>query len=92
MFTVTQVSHPFLWWVSVELKADTDMVLSKKRLRFNWLSAPAVDTRALEAKAGETFTIVAPRTDGYCIGELVPLDRVAKKWPISRKWRTIATL
>jgi hypothetical protein len=65
------------------------MALTKQRLRFNKLHAPAIDTRVLEVKAGDTFTIIA-RESEFTIGDRVPLDRVAHKLPISRKWQTIA--
>jgi hypothetical protein len=90
MFTVSKIRHRFLFWVSVTLRAETDMALTKQRLRFNKLQAPALDTRILSIKAGETFTINAREPD-FKIGDRVPLDRVAHKLPISLKWQTIAT-
>jgi hypothetical protein len=90
MFRVSNVRHRLLFWVSVTLNAETDMALTKQRLRFNKLHAPVIDTRVLEVKAGETFTINA-RTSEFKIGDRVPLDRVAHKLSISRKWQTTAT-
>ena len=91
MFTVTNVSHLFLLWVSVELKAEGDMSVTAQRLRPG-IGLPrlfVLQTRVLRAKTGETYVIKARRTEGFWVGERVPLDRVANKWPISRKWRTI---
>jgi hypothetical protein len=97
MFTVTDVRDPFLLWVSVELQAEANMSLTAQRLRPRWwgflgLRPPALDTRVLQVKAGERFIIDARKADGFWIGERVPLDRVANKRPISRNFRTIATL
>lgn len=96
MFTVTEVSHPFLLWVSVKLMAEADMTLTAKRLRPLWrgsfgMSPPAVDTRVLRVKAGESFIIDARKTERFWVGERVPLDRVSNKRPISRRWRTVET-
>lgn len=95
MFTVTEVSHPLMLWVSVRLKAEADMSVTAKRLRPLWwglpgVRPPVVETRILRVKAGESFIINSRKSDRYWVGERVPLDRVANKWPISRKWRTIA--
>jgi hypothetical protein len=82
-----------LWWVSVTVKAEADMSLIAQRLRpVAGVRAPALDTRLLQVKAGESFTINARKTEGFWVGERVPLDRVANKRPINRKWRTVATL
>jgi hypothetical protein len=89
MFRVSNVRHRFLIWASVSLRAETGMALTKQRLRFNWLHAPAIDTRVLEVQAGETFTINA-RESEFRIGDRVPLDRVAHKLPISLRWKTVA--
>ena len=91
MFTVTDVRHPFLLWVSVTLRADADMSLKEDRLRFGNLGAPVLDNRELEVRAGETFTINARRADRFRVGDQVSLDRVAHKLPISLNWRTIST-
>jgi hypothetical protein len=90
MFTVSKFRRGLLPWALVTLRAESDMALSKDRLRLNWLGAPAIDTRVLEVKAGETFTISGPEFE-FCVGERVPLDRVAHKLPISWRWRTITT-
>ena len=97
MFNVTHVGQPFLLWVSVGLKAEADMSLTAQLLRPSWrglgeIRFPALETRVLQVKAGESFIIQARKTDGFWTGERVPLDRVASKWPIRRRWRTVATL
>lgn len=97
MFTVSDVRHPFLLWVSVELTAEADMSLTAQRLRAGGPRVsrsprpPVLETRVLGVKTGERFIIKARKTDGFRIGDRVPLDRVANKRPISRKWRTIMT-
>ena len=80
-----------LLWVSVTLKAEADMFLEADRLRFGRLGAPVLDKRVLKVKAGETFTIHTRSSEGFRVGDRLPLDRVAHKLPISLKWRTIAT-
>lgn len=97
MFIVSDVSRPFLWWVSVELRAEVDMSLTTQRLRPLWwglagVRPPVLESRTLRVKAGECFVIAARKDDGFWVGERVPLDRVADKRPLSRRWRTIATL
>ena len=86
MFTVSDVRHPFLLWMSVRLTAEADMSLTAQRLRVNGLKAPVLDTRVLRVKTGESFIINARKTDGFRI-----VDRVATKRPISRRWRTMKT-
>jgi hypothetical protein len=93
MFTVIDIRDPFLLWVAVELKAEADMSLTAQRLRIRFwgggLRPPGLETRVLRVKAGETFTIKARKRDSFWAGERAPLDRVANKRPISRKWQTI---
>jgi hypothetical protein len=96
MFTVVEVGRPFLLWVSVRLMAEADMSLTAKRLKVGgWVNSsprPVLETRVLRVKAGESFTVRARKTDGFWVGERVPLDRVARKRPFSRRWRTVSTL
>ena len=94
MFTVLRVRCPFLLWVTVELRAEADMSLTAQRLwpGYGLPRKFVLQTRVLRVKTGESFNVIARKTDRFWAGERVPLDRVADKWPISRKWRTIATL
>lgn len=97
MFTVAKVGHPFLIWVSVELRAEADMSFTEQRLRAGrpWVNssprAPVPETRVLRVESGERFTIYARKKDGFRAGESVPLDRVANGLPFSRRWQTITT-
>jgi hypothetical protein len=69
------------------------MSLTRQRLRGSWQPRRFVlEKRELRVKAGESFIIEARKADGFWIGERVPLERVANKRPISRRWRTISTL
>ena len=96
MFTVTDVSHS-LWWCVVELKAEADLSHTAQRLGFGrpWVNssprAPVLETRVLRVRSGERFTIYARKKDGFWIGELVPLHRVADKRPFSRRWQNVET-
>ncbi len=97
MFTVAEVGHPFLLWVSVKLRAEADMSVTAQRLRAGrpWVNtsprAPVLETRVLRVRSKESFTIYARKKDGFWAGERVPLDRVADKHPFSRRWQTITT-
>lgn len=93
MFKVIDVRHPFLFWTSVELRAECDMVQTDKQLRMGGPDgAPEIRWRRLDIKEGETVLINAWRWDGYRIGDEVPLGRVVRKLPIHSKWRTVATV
>lgn len=97
MFTVSEVRNPFLFWVPVALIAEVDMSLTAQRLRFGrpWINAspraPVLETRVLQVEEGEGFTIYTSKSDGFSIGERVPLERVAEKRPFNRRWRTLTT-
>ena len=96
MFTVTEVRHPFLLWVSVELTAEEAMSLTGQKLKMGrWLFGtprpPVLETRILRVKGGERFIIKARKSDGFWTGERVPLERVANKHPFNQKCRILTT-
>jgi len=97
MFTVSEVRHPFLFWVPVGLIAEAHMSLTAQRLRFGrpWVNgsprAPVLETHVLKVEEGESFIIYARKSDGFWTGESVSLERVAKKNPFNRRWRTLTT-
>lgn len=94
MFILTDLSRPFLLWVSVELEAQANMCLKAQRLRAgNWIPRRFVmENRVLRVKTGQSFIIRARKSEGFRVGERVTLDRVADRRPINRRWETVATL
>ncbi len=90
MLIVTAIRHRFLLWVSVALEAETDVSLTEDRLKLDRVGTPILETRCIDIAAGETFTINARRSEGYRVGDRVPLDRVANKLPIKLKWEAIS--
>lgn len=91
MFVVADIRHPFLFWTSVILRAEADMSLTDEKLGWDYMGAPRLEYWALDIRAGETFNINARRSDGYRIGDLVPLEQVARKVPVSAGWRIVST-
>jgi hypothetical protein len=91
MFVVTDVRRRLLFWTSVTLKAEADLSLTDDRAKWDKVGAPMLKKRRIDVKQGETITILAFRPGSYELGDLVPLDRIAGKHPLSRKWRVIAT-
>lgn len=91
MFIVTAVRHRFLLWVSVVIEAETDFSMTDDRLKLDRVGTPMLETRRIAIAAGETFTINARRSDGYKVGDRVPLDRVANRLPVNLKWQTISS-
>ena len=97
MFTVSEVRHPFLFWVPIRLTAAANMSLTAQGLRFGrpWVNAspraPVLETRVLQVEEGESLIIYARKGDGFWTGERVPLERVANKHPFKQRWRTLTT-
>ena len=92
MLVVIDVRRHFLFWASVSLKAEADLSLADQRLKLDRFGAPMLKNRRLDVAKGETFTILAWRSDSYRVGDRVPLGRVANKLPIRLRWDTVSTL
>lgn len=86
MLVVKKV-YPAGWvWRDVELVADCNMTLVEKRLGFDALRAPRLESWLLQIYLGEVFYISLPKSQIVNVGDAFALDEFSHHLTIASRW------